>query len=341
MKDIDKTALLFVESLFSKSCEKMKVDATGFKVSQITGDASARRYYRLTKKGKSYIACLNDPDETLNNFFNIQNVFVKEKIPVPDIYDFIEDKGYLLQEDLGDVTVLKHLGTMENFDTELDVYKKIIDKLMAIHRVDTDLYLDQVFSRLSFDLPKYSQEVSFTVKHLIEGLFEQSLSDKDKSFLLKSFDSVCRPLVSQKFVLTHRDFHSRNIMFDEGNYKIIDFQDARMGIPQYDLVSLLEDCYYSIDHTNKEKLKKYYWENFLKHKGYQSSYEEFLKLYDYMTIQRTFKALGSFAFIYRTREDKRYLKYIGYSFEKLRRSMMGCPELQDLRHMLAGMYYEY
>lgn len=340
-RETDKTALLFVESLFVKSCEKLGIDSSTFKAVQITGDASARRYYRLKSSEKSFIACLNNPDGTLLDFKSIQAVWEKEGVSVPQIYDFIENKGYLLQEDLGDKTLLKSLAGISNFNEELDIYKKIINELSLIHKIDNTKYLDKNFSRLSFDMPKYFNEINFTMTHLVEGLFGATLSDSDKKRITAQFELVCKPLANQKFVLTHRDFHSRNIMSTNSQYKIIDFQDARMGIPQYDLVSLIEDCYYSIDHKNKEMLKQYYWNHFLQETGFQSSYDEYLELYEYMTIQRTFKAMGSFAYIYKTREDERYLKYIGYSFEKFRRSLMNFSKLNELRSMIASMYYEY
>ena len=122
---------------------------------------------------------------------------------------------------------------------------------------------------------------------------------------------------------------------------VIDFQDARMGIPQYDLVSLLEDAYYEIGRQNKYNLKKYYWSNFLEDKKYQSSFEEFERLYSLMSIQRIYKAIGSFSFIHTTRGDVRYLKYIGFCFEKLRSVMNSLPELRDLKNTLSKIYYEY
>jgi aminoglycoside/choline kinase family phosphotransferase len=130
-------------------------------------------------------------------------------------------------------------------------------------------------------------------------------------------------------------------MCKDNEHVVIDFQDARMGIPQYDLVSLLEDCYYSLNLDNLNNLKRYYWENFIKKNKKQTSYDEFLVLYDYMTIQRTFKAIGSFTYIYNLRNDERYLKYIGYSFEKLRKVLMKYDELKPLRLLLAKLYYEY
>ena len=142
-------------------------------------------------------------------------------------------------------------------------------------------------------------------------------------------------------VVCHRDYHSRNIMVVNEEVVVIDFQDARMGLPQYDLVSLLEDCYYKVSRDNKHDLKMIYWDNFLQKNCPQESKEEYLRLYDLMTIQRTFKALGSFAYIYKNRNDIRYLKYIGYAFENLRDVLFRYDEFRDLRVCLSEIYYEY
>jgi aminoglycoside/choline kinase family phosphotransferase len=114
-----------------------------------------------------------------------------------------------------------------------------------------------------------------------------------------------------------------------------------MGIPQYDLVSLLEDCYYKISRQNKHTLKHLYWSEFLEKKFIQNSFEEFSILYDKMAIQRTYKALGSFAYIFRLRGDVRYLKYIGYAFEKLRDILFRYKQYNDLRVVLSEIYYDY
>ena len=66
-----------------------------------------------------------------------------------------------------------------------------------------------------------------------------------------------------------------------------------------------------------------------------------LQLKDKMAIQRIFKALGSFAYIYRLRGDIRYLKYIGYAFEKLRDILFRYKEFNALRVVLSEIYYEY
>jgi hypothetical protein len=58
-----------------------------------------------------------------------------------------------------------------------------------------------------------------------------------------------------------------------------------------------------------------------------------------MAIQRVFKAIGSFAYIYADRKDIRYLKYIGFAFEKVRNIMFRHEEFLKERKILAGLYY--
>jgi aminoglycoside/choline kinase family phosphotransferase len=164
--------------------------------------------------------------------------------------------------------------------------------------------------------------------------------ETNERIVYDEFQKIHGRLIEKEMVLTHRDFHSRNIMVKNDELIIIDFQDARWGIPQYDLVSLLEDCYYELDSTVKENLKKYYYnalESVVKDQG---SFEEFCSLYDDMAIQRVFKAIGSFAYIYNKRSDVRYLKYIGFAMEKLKRIMLKSPKYDILRKSIFKFYYD-
>jgi len=165
------------------------------------------------------------------------------------------------------------------------------------------------------------------------------LGQKKKVFFVNQFDQICAELASLSRVLCHRDYHSRNIMIKDSDPVIIDFQDARFGIRQYDLVSLLEDCYYELFDENVDKLKKYYWENTKKSGDIQSSFEKFCYYYDLMAIQRTFKAIGSFSYIYHQRKDKRYLKYISHSMEKLKRFLLKYEKFHHLKQQIFEIYY--
>lgn len=342
-----KTEKLFVDTLFSKAIRNGDIkDVTVSDVKKLTGDASSRSYYRILTSGENYVGCLDQSLIKLKSkdkveFYLAQNLLSQENVKVPKIYYMDIAKGFLLQEDLGDTTLLKHLSMIESIEEELSCYKNIISELISIHRIKGDDYTGTPFFKRSFDHEKLMFEVDFTIEHLIKGLFE-GISSEDQVELIRSeFEKVVLDIEKQERVLTHRDFHSRNIMMKNGEIKIIDFQDMRMGTPQYDLTSLLEDCYYRVHENNKEELKKYYWNEAIKANVTAQDYEDFLSHYDKMAIQRTFKALGSFAYIYRKRNDIRYLKYIGYAFEQLRHILLKDPSFDKLRSTLSEIYYEY
>lgn len=339
-----KTEKLLIDSLVQESVRGGKLEKRTKieSIVKLTGDASSRRYFRIETTTGCYVVCLQQPtDGERDPFLEMQGILEKSKIRVPKVFDSNLSKGYILEEDLGDQTLLKHLSSLKNQKEEKRAYEKALEEMIKIHSVDKAKYPEAPFSSLFFDEEKLYSETLFTVKHLIEGLFKQELSPGQAKVIQKSFKEICKALASKKMVPCHRDYHSRNIMMIDNEIIVIDFQDARMGIPQYDLASLLEDCYYKISRKNKHELKMDYWENFLKKEGLQDSKEEFILLYDFMTVQRVFKALGSFAYIYGLRGDIRYLKYIGYAFEKLRDVLFRYDDLKDLRVSLSEIYYEY
>jgi aminoglycoside/choline kinase family phosphotransferase len=128
-------------------------------------------------------------------------------------------------------------------------------------------------------------------------------------------------------------------MIKDGVQVVIDFQDARLGTPVYDLVSLMEDCYYQVSDSNREILLKYYYDNYFSVFDSTKTYDDFIYLYDMMAIQRVYKAIGSFAYIYADRKDQRYIKYMGYAFEKIRNIMLKYDSLTKERKILSGVYY--
>ena len=332
---------ILIEELFKKSVESKKVVCSELKsIERLTGDASTRKYYRVHCTDKSYVVCLDNPTEINKNpFVQIQSFLYQNQIRVPNIYDRDVSKGYLLEEDLGDETLLKILGIINDPQQELEIYKAIVDELVKMHSFASDKLIGTLIETQAFDYKKYSEEIDFSLKYFLRKF----LNNEDQSIyreLKNCFDEICKELSTYKMVCTHRDFHSRNVMVKDGENIIIDFQDARMGIPQYDLVSLLDDCYYELQNENKEELKKYYFDQMdMKSLG-QESFEEFNRIYDLMTLQRVFKAIGSFSYIYEHRKDYRYVKYIGFAMEKIRTVMLKYNRFNSLRRSLFNIYYE-
>ena len=192
-----------------------------------------------------------------------------------------------------------------------------------------------------FDEQKLMNEIMFSIKFFINRYLGVNLSSKAEATIVSEYVKICKKIATAPKVFTHRDFHSRNIMVRNDRFVVIDFQDARRGIPQYDLVSLLDDCYYQVELINVDKLKKYYWDKLQNNSCFNTDFNEFCKMYDYMAIQRIFKAIGSFSFIFAGRNDTRYIKYIGQGFENLRKILFKYPELNELRKLLSKYYYAH
>lgn len=332
---------LLIEELFNNSKDKLGTSSTSLQnIERLTGDASTRRYYRLFTEKFSFVVCLDNPSSTNSNpFVSVQNFLSKHNVRVPKIYDVNLKKGYILEEDLGDMTLLQSLAVVEDKDEEFETLKKIISILLSLHSVtEDDMNASQLFNNC-FDEEKLIQEIEFSAKFFLKS-FLKIECDHTCTELLEEFRPICQRLSEEKMVLTHRDFHSRNIMVKDQDYIVIDFQDARRGIPQYDLVSMLEDCYYDVARNNKYNLIKYYYENLPEAVHGQKSFDNFFSLYDDMLIQRVFKAIGSFSYIYETRKDVRYVKYIGFAMEKLKMTLMKDEKYRHLRKNLFKYYYE-
>src|SRR5690606_31186569 len=100
---------------------------------------------------------------------------------------------------------------------------------------------------------------NYAHKNLLEGLCGIKFSDTETKAIQADYVDICKTLDAQAKFICHRDYHSRNLMIKLGKMKVIDFQDARMGPVQYDLVSLLKDSYVDLAPPIADKLLKYYF----------------------------------------------------------------------------------
>jgi len=281
-------------------------------ITPLNGDASARQYFRIQLSQKSYILCwdhlLKENQEF--SFVDTQKFFCAKGIPVPRIEktNFIE--GLILQQDLGDQTFFKVISKLDNSESIYDYYQRAIDILIKIQNIV--LGAEQPIGMLQnrFDAKKFLEEIEMTFNYYFkEGIPRFNLETESKN-ALTDLEIICEKIASKKMYLCHRDYHSRNLMIFGNELFVIDFQDARPGIPLYDLVSLIDDCYYGVSSLNKDKLKKYYWKMFLEEKKDYESYDDFLYYYNLTLIQRTLKAVGSFAWINVNKGDSSYLEHI-------------------------------
>jgi len=302
------------------------------KVWPLSGDASTRRYYRIAVDGELTVLSLNpEPfDASELPFVVIRNLMAAWGLPVPEIRDMEGSLGILLLEDLGDLTLQEALkGAGPAKKTEL--YRQALDQLVVLQREAARASQRAVCFQVAFDFEKLSWELHFFWKHFLEGYRKCELSVEDRASIADGFHRLAAEIASWPRVMTHRDFHSRNLMSHEDRLWWIDFQDARMGPVTYDLASLLRDSYVDLDEEFVGEMA----EEFRQRAVPGEARDTFQRRLELMSIQRNLKALGTFGYQGAVKGSRVYLPYIPRTLANARRNLARYPELSGLRRALA------
>lgn len=309
MNAITKTELI-QSDLHDFLAESLASDT--FQVFALAGDASNRKYYRIVDKGTSYVLMSWEPfiDNNDYPFLSVLHHFHNSGVQVPAVIAKEPTKGLVLLEDLGDLTLERKFWESTNQDSVLPFYQSAIDEIIKIHYVATSDKQDCTAFNIAFDIDKFTWELNYAREHYLERFLQITFSESESKKLQDTFLKISTALHTEPKVICHRDYHSRNLMFKMGKMYVIDFQDARLGPIQYDLVSLLKDSYVNLNPRIQEEILKYYFSKASVFTKKQVDRSHFDEVYSTQIIQRCFKACGSFSSFHNTRGDTRYLKYL-------------------------------
>jgi N-acetylmuramate 1-kinase len=279
-------------------------------VEPLAGDASTRQYWRVRAGERTCVLCrdpgfINKPESGYP--FTVVYNLLKDSVPVPEIYAMDNGPGLFLLQDLGD-DLLEYVYPLYDEHAITRLYQSCVENLFSIQMIRGKG--SEPFS-LSFNVEKLMYEFDFFTEHALGGYFRAGLNDHERGELRSAFLEIAEALYRpEHFVLSHRDYHSRNlIVFNDIPY-IIDFQDARMGLPQYDVVSLLRDSYVTLGPGVFEYLKNYYYEGGKEMDVHSMGRDEFNYYFDLMAFQRNVKALGTFGYQITAKGNARYERYI-------------------------------
>jgi aminoglycoside/choline kinase family phosphotransferase len=270
-------------------------------VTPIPGDASSRRYYRVRTRNGSFIVMKTQPFNDVGDqlpFIQVQKHLNRLGVNVPHIIDLESKQGIILLTDLGDETLLKRLERVSKKRDQLVWFKRAIDLVINMQVVATKSSAPIDAYGLYFDEEKLMWEVGFTLAHFYNGALARDIPQAERKKVEAYFQVICKQLASQEWYFTHRDYHGRNIMVVGSDLYMIDFQDARLGCAQYDLASLLRDSYYQLEEEVVYELVDYYLRSLTRLEGARVDRRAFTRVFDLMSIQRNFKAIGSFASFY-------------------------------------------
>lgn len=306
----------------------------------LAGDASARRYARIYNSQNSYVLMIFPKNEQKmgSNFLEIQSALAKQNCLVPQVLGFDMEMGYILLEDLGDLTLERRFYENQEFSKTLPYYYKAIDEIIKIHTLGIDTSLPTPYFHVAFDTEKLLWELNYMKKNLLQDYFKLEMTPEFIDGLDADFLKICNHLSQLPRVVCHRDYHSRNIMLHKDQTYVIDFQDARLGPCQYDLVSLLRDSYVDIDAENEELLLKYYFNKMSD--SITLDWETFIANYEIQILQRALKACGSFSSFYNQKQDTRYLKHIQPTLIKVKKVLSHIAGFEHLKFLFEDYHIE-
>ena len=326
-------------------------------VEPLTGDASTREYFRVGWQGHTAIACIYpEPFEPATSpYLDVTHLFLTAGLPVANIHAVDGPLGVIIQEDLGDKILRNEIEHVSS-DRRSRLMNEAIS-LVARIQVATDraYELNSIASRLKFDFEKLSWELDFFKEHYFttyrpertrprvpEGEHgdyptPHELTTAEDAQLTAEFHELCRELETFASVLCHRDFHTANLMLDTHNrMRIIDHQDARIGSPAYDLVSLLLDRITELPSPEWLANRRHYFLDVRRRLGLPKIDEdEFAYEFRLQTIQRCLKAAGTFSYQSAVRGKTYFIPYIKPMFGIARRACQSLGRFPAIHAILS------
>ncbi len=256
-----------------------------------SADASFRRYFRVHRQGESLVLMDAPPElEPSEPFLRVAGWLASCGVHVPTVHDHDLGGGFLLLEDLGDLSYLSALRAQP--DRADALYRDAIATLVAMQTAGC-AFQD---SLPSYDEALLRRELALFTDWLCGTHLGLAFTQGELAQLETTCALLCANALAQPRVFVHRDYHSRNLMVcDERNPGVLDFQDAVEGPITYDLVSLLKDCYLVWPQPDRARWIAEYHTAAAAAGLPVGTAEQFNRWLDLMGVQRHLKAAGIFA----------------------------------------------
>ncbi|MHB2167267.1 tRNA (adenosine(37)-N6)-threonylcarbamoyltransferase complex ATPase subunit type 1 TsaE [Alsobacter sp. R-9] len=317
----------------------------------LLGDASTRAYERLTLGDRSAILMImpRRPDgppvrmgkpysaiarlaESVHAFVALDNGLRAEGLSAPEIYAMDLETGLLLTEDLGDEPAVGPDGPIPERYAEAasvlaDLHGKTLPTVLPVAA-------GQEHTIPPYDLDAMTIEVELLLDWYMPHIVGHSPSGSSRATFVSLWKAALEPVIASPATWVLRDYHSPNLIWlpeREGFHRVglIDFQDAVLGHPAYDLVSLLQDARIDVPEDLELKLLGHYARQ---RKAADPAFDMggFAKAYAILGAQRATKILGIFARLDRRDGKPQYLRHLPRIQRYLARDLAH-PVLSDLK----------
>ena len=293
-----------------------------FNIAAVAEDASFRKFYRLQLKKKTKIIVISKKEKYKNliAYSTINNFLRANKILAPKLYNYNFYKNFIIIEDFGNLSFYKLLLKKKN---KFTLYKKLVNLLIKIQKIKPKSKIKNI-EKGFHNLPRYSNKYLFEESNLFFDWYLPLFLNKKKTYEIKAkskkiLKKLYNKLNFSNSCFVHRDYHAQNLMMVGKKIGVIDSQDALIGNPSYDLVSLIDDVRIKTPRKLKKQIYNYYLKKTLS--IHRDNSEKFMEDFNILSVQRSLKIIGIFSRLFKRDKKNRYLKFIPYTWSLLEMRM--------------------
>ena len=293
-----------------------------YKILPIAEDASFRTFYRLilNKKNKIIVLAKKEKYKNLIAYAAINKFLRANKILAPKLYAHNYSRSIIVIEDFGNLSFHKMLLKKKN---KLVIYEKLVDLLIKIQKIKPKSKIKSINNR-SYVINKYSKKYLLKESDLFFDWYLPLLLSRKKALNIKKkskkvLSQIYNKLNFSNSCFVHRDYHVQNLMKVGKKIGVIDTQDALIGNPAYDLVSLIDDARIKTSTKLKNQIYSYYLRK--TSKIYRINSQKFLEDFNILSVQRILKIIGIFSRLFKRDKKNQYLKFIPYTWKLLEMRM--------------------
>jgi hypothetical protein len=303
-------------------------------ISPIEKGGSDRKFYRIrcAADRKLVLVKYNLEREENRHYVQIAKFLDAHGIRVPKIYFHDPVEGLIWIEDLGERDL--HSYQHESWLVRRAFYESALDEIIKLHALPESVCVEmKEHLPAEFNAALYRWEQKYFCENCLGRYFKVSQSKYKEVAALPGLREIAKHLASLPRVLVHRDFQSQNIIIENGQANLIDFQGMRPGLAEYDLASLLYDPYVYLSESERAELITYYRDGRDK-RGVTCS-EDFDSKLRLCAMQRLMQALGAYGFLGLVKGHKNFLQYIPRAVRSLRDTVAKIDRLEPLASFLA------
>lgn len=305
----------------------------------LAADASFRRYDRVAIGGRTAVLMDAPPDkEKPLAFLQVAGMLQALGLSAPRIHRADLERGLLLLEDFGDRTFTRALteGAAEE-----ELYALATDALIQLHR-GWRPELAQNSALPLYDEAMQLREVDLFLEWYLPAVRGEGVSETEAEAFRAAWAEALPPARDFPETLVLRDYHVDNLMVLTGREGaaacgLLDFQDAALGSPAYDLASLVKDDRRDIEDTLRNAMIDRYLAAFP-----ELDRVRLRRAVTLLGAQRHTKNIGIFTRLCRRDGKPGYLHHISRLWREIERACAEEPALAPVqawfdRALPAGM----